>query len=55
MTNNDRLATFQRHVTQIIKTRQGISEDTGIEELDETLSSIIIEEKDIEKRIQRCH
>jgi len=51
ITNNDRLITFQQHITQIIKTRQGIPEDTGSEELDETLSSIITEEKDIEKQI----
>ena len=45
ITNNDRLITFQRHITQIIKTRQGIPKDTGSEELDETLSSIIKEER----------
>jgi hypothetical protein len=45
------LAKFQGNVLQIVMTQLSKNHDTGIEDLDETLSSIITEESDIEKRI----
>jgi hypothetical protein len=51
ITNKDSLAKFQRNVLQIVKTQLGKNQDTGAEDLDATMSSIITEDLDIEKRI----
>ena len=45
------LAKFQGNVLQVVMAQLGKNHDTGAEDLDETLSSIITEELDIEKRI----
>jgi hypothetical protein len=51
ITNKENLAKFQRNLLQIVKTQLGKNQDTGAEDLDATLSSIISEDLDIEKRI----
>jgi hypothetical protein len=45
------LTKFQGNGLQIVKAQLGKTHDTGAEDLDETLSSLITEELDIEKRI----
>jgi hypothetical protein len=55
ITNKENLAKFQEQVLQIVKTQLNKKHDTGIENLDDTLSSIITDELDIEKRIDEIH
>jgi hypothetical protein len=45
------LAKFQGNVLQIVMAQLGKNHDTGVEDLDEILSSLITEELDIEKQI----
>lgn len=51
ITSKDRLAKFQGNLIQIIKTQQATRLDTGTEDMDETLSLLMTEERDIERRI----
>jgi len=51
ITNKNSLAKFQGNVQQIVMTQQGKNHDTETENLEETFSSIITAELDIEKRI----
>jgi len=52
ITNKKSLAKFQGNVLQIVMTQLGKTHDTETEHLDETFSSIITAELDIEKRIE---
>jgi len=49
ITNKENLAKFQGNILQMVMTQLGKNHDTGTEDLDDTLSSIITEELDIEK------
>jgi hypothetical protein len=53
--NKENFTKFQEQVLQIVRTQLNIKHDTGIEDLDDTLSSIITDELDIEKRIDKIH
>jgi phosphopantetheinyl transferase len=48
ITKKESLAKFQGKVLQIVIAQLGKNHDTGAEDLDETLSSLITEELDIE-------
>jgi hypothetical protein len=51
ITKKESLDKFQGNVLQIVMAQHGKNHDTGAEDLDETLSSLITDELDIEKRI----
>jgi hypothetical protein len=55
ITNKENLAKFQEQALQIVRTQLNTKHDTGIEDLDDTLSSIITDKLDIEKRIDEIH